>query len=95
MSYRSIVVHVDASRHAQHRIESAARLAMACEAHLIGAAMTGISRFVQPDDTPQSAHGGPDAPPPLARGSVRPRAKSKSEAPDDLDDLRARVRQHQ
>lgn len=45
MAYKTILVHVDDSRHAAERIRIAARLAKAHEAHLIGAAVTGISRF--------------------------------------------------
>ena len=51
MSYKTIVVHVDQSRHAAARIRLAAEIAMAEEAHLVGAAMTGISRFIYPDGT--------------------------------------------
>ena len=46
MSYKTILVHVDQSRHAPARIKLAAQLALADNAHLIGAAMSGISRFV-------------------------------------------------
>lgn len=50
MTYKTILVHVDQSRHAEKRFKIAAELALAENAHLIGAAMTGISRFVyQPD----------------------------------------------
>lgn len=49
MSYKTILVHVDQSRHAPERIRVAARLALAEDAHLIGAAMSGISRFVYQD----------------------------------------------
>lgn len=45
MSYKTILVHVDQSRHAAARIKIAADMAIADNAHLIGAAMTGISRF--------------------------------------------------
>ena len=45
MAYRSILVHADLSRHAPQRIAIAARLAHTHQAHLIGAAMTGVSRF--------------------------------------------------
>jgi len=51
MSYKTIVVHVDQSKHAQARIRFAAAIACAHEAHLVGAAMTGISRFIYPDGT--------------------------------------------
>jgi nucleotide-binding universal stress UspA family protein len=43
MSYKNIVVHVDQSPLAHHRIELAAQLARSQEAHLVGAAFTGIN----------------------------------------------------
>lgn len=46
MAYKTILVHADLSPHAPARIRLAARLAQAEQAHLVGAAMTGISRFV-------------------------------------------------
>jgi nucleotide-binding universal stress UspA family protein len=46
MSYKTILVHVDQSPRAKARIELAARLAGEHGAHLIGAAMTGVSRFI-------------------------------------------------
>jgi nucleotide-binding universal stress UspA family protein len=46
MSYKTILVHVDQSRHAQQRMRIAADLALRHHAHLIGAAATGLSRFV-------------------------------------------------
>jgi len=46
MSYKTILVHVDASRHADARIALAVRLAAVHGAHLVGAAMTGVSRFI-------------------------------------------------
>lgn len=49
MSYKTILVHADLSRHAAARIKIAARIAVAENAHLIGAAMTGISRFIYQD----------------------------------------------
>lgn len=45
MPYKTILVHVDDSKHAATRIRIAAELARTHDAHLIGAAMTGISRF--------------------------------------------------
>ncbi|MCA1247950.1 universal stress protein [Massilia sp. MS-15] len=48
MSYRTIAVHVDASRHAPKRIQVAARLARDHDAHLIGVAALGVSREVFP-----------------------------------------------
>jgi len=50
MSYRTILVHVNASRHSAARIEIAAQIAVAENAHLIGAAMTGVSRFLYQDN---------------------------------------------
>ena len=49
MSYKTILVHVDTSEHAPARIRIAAAIAIAENAHLIGAAMSGISRFVYQD----------------------------------------------
>lgn len=46
MSYKTILVYVDESHHAAKRIEAAATLAIANNAHLIGMACSGISRFV-------------------------------------------------
>ena len=45
MGYKTILVQIDDSRHAAERIRAAARLAKAYDAHLIGAAATGISRY--------------------------------------------------
>lgn len=45
MSYKTIMVHVDRSRHAAARIQLAAELARRQDAHLIGIAMTGVSRI--------------------------------------------------
>ncbi len=45
MTYKTILVHVDDAKHAATRIRVAAELAADYDAHLIGAAMTGISRF--------------------------------------------------
>ena len=46
MSYKTILVQIDDSRHVQARVELAACIAVAQEAHLIGAVLTGVSRFV-------------------------------------------------
>lgn len=48
MSYRTIVVHADESRHAPQRIRIAARLAAEHDAHLVGVAAIGVSREVFP-----------------------------------------------
>lgn len=56
MSYKTVLVHVDDAKNARARIELAAQLAISEEAHLIGTALTGVSRFlyeaatVNPDD---------------------------------------------
>ena len=46
MSYKTILVHVDESTRASDRIEIAAAMAMAEDAHLIGTAVTGASRYL-------------------------------------------------
>lgn len=46
MSYKTILVYVDDATNADARIELAAELAQADDAHLIGAGMTGVSRFL-------------------------------------------------
>lgn len=51
MSYKTILVHVDRSPHAPARIAIAAALAASHGAHLVGAAMTGISRWVYQDSS--------------------------------------------
>lgn len=48
MSYRTIIVHADASRHAPQRIRIAAGLAAEHGAHLIGVAALGVSREIFP-----------------------------------------------
>jgi nucleotide-binding universal stress UspA family protein len=49
MSYKTILVHVDQSPHAAARIHIAAQIALDQGAHLVGVAMTGISRFLYQD----------------------------------------------
>lgn len=46
MPYKTVLVHVDQSAQAAARTQFAAQLAIAQQAHLVGAAMTGVSRFV-------------------------------------------------
>ena len=46
MSFKTILVQIDESRHADARIELASKIAAAENAHLIGAAMTGVSRYL-------------------------------------------------
>jgi nucleotide-binding universal stress UspA family protein len=50
MSYTSILVHADQSAHAPARMALAARVALACGAHLTALACTGVSRYAQLDD---------------------------------------------
>lgn len=57
MSYKTILVHADLSRHAPARIRIAAQLAKAHGAHLIGLAATGVSR----DVFPHGYHAAPDS----------------------------------
>lgn len=51
MPYKSILVHVDDSHRALERIRIAAELALAENAHLVGATATGLSRFVYREGT--------------------------------------------
>ena len=46
MSYKTILVHVDGSKRAAERVKVAARIALAENAHLIGIAITGVSKFI-------------------------------------------------
>lgn len=45
MTYKTIVVHVDSSAHAEVRMRHASRLAVDAGAHLIGSAFSGVSRY--------------------------------------------------
>jgi nucleotide-binding universal stress UspA family protein len=45
MTYKTILVHVDGSRHANRRIAIAANLAKLYDAHLVGVALTGLPEF--------------------------------------------------
>lgn len=47
MSYKTIVVHVDESPGVEERYQTAAALAILHDAHLIGLASTGVSRFMR------------------------------------------------
>lgn len=51
MSFKTILVHVDESKHAATCIRIASEIALAENAHLIGAAMTGVSRYLYRDQT--------------------------------------------
>jgi nucleotide-binding universal stress UspA family protein len=46
MGYKTILVHLDEARNVSQRIELAARLALAEDAHLTGAAVTGLHRYL-------------------------------------------------
>lgn len=46
MSYKTILVHADATQQPAPRIALAAQLALAYDAHLVGVATTGVSRYV-------------------------------------------------
>lgn len=46
MSYKTVLVHVDKSRNSDERIKIAAAIAIIEHAHLVGAALTGISRYL-------------------------------------------------
>lgn len=50
MNLKTLLVHVDTSKNAAKRIDLAAQLAITHDAHLIGVAMTGISRVVFQDN---------------------------------------------
>lgn len=50
MNCKTLLVHVDTSTHTAKRIDLAAQLAITQDAHLIGTAMTGISRIVFQDN---------------------------------------------
>ncbi len=48
VDYKTLLVHADAHMASEARIGIAARLAAAFQAHLVGTALTGVSRFVAP-----------------------------------------------
>ena len=50
MNFKTLLVHVDTSRQSATRIDLAAQMAITHNAHLIGTAMTGISRIVFQDN---------------------------------------------
>lgn len=47
MSYRTIVIHADRAPQSQARVSLAAELALREGAHLVGAAMTGVPRYMR------------------------------------------------
>ncbi len=51
MAYKTILVHADQSQHAAERIRVAVALALADDAHLVGAALSGISSALHQADT--------------------------------------------
>lgn len=58
MSFKTILVHVDESKHAADCIRIASEIALAENAHLIGAAMTGVSRYLYRDQTTKDSDPG-------------------------------------
>ncbi|MBC3870386.1 universal stress protein [Undibacterium oligocarboniphilum] len=49
MAYKTVLVHVDESARSELRVQIAADIAKAESAHLIGTAVTGVSRFIYQD----------------------------------------------
>ena len=49
MSYQTVLVHVDETSRSNLRVKIAAEIAMLDNAHLIGTAVTGVSRFIYQD----------------------------------------------
>lgn len=49
MSYKTVLVHIDETSRSALRVQFAAEIAKASEAHLIGTAVTGVSRFIYQD----------------------------------------------
>lgn len=56
MSYKIILVHADTSVHAPSRMRVAAKIAKAEGAHLLGVAVTGMSRFMFPETVAPITH---------------------------------------
>lgn len=83
MRFKTILVHVDLSRHAPARIEAAAALCAEHGAHLVGAAMTGVSREVFP-------HGCNAPPGTLLASYVDPLVQSARRALDDFEGIASR-----
>lgn len=54
MTYRTVLVHVDDSARAAERIAVAADIARRCGAHLVGAALTGVSRRLYQSARPEA-----------------------------------------
>jgi nucleotide-binding universal stress UspA family protein len=83
MRFKTVLVHADLSRHAPARLELAAAICAEHGAHLIGAAMTGVSRTVFPD-------GCDAAPGTLLAGYVDPLVQSARQALDRFADIARR-----
>lgn len=49
MTYKTVLVHVDETSRSNFRVKFAAEIAMLDGAHLIGTAVTGVSRFIYQD----------------------------------------------
>lgn len=49
MSYKTVLVHVDETSRSNFRVKIAAQIAILDRAHLIGTAVTGVSRFIYQD----------------------------------------------
>ncbi|WP_296949521.1 universal stress protein [uncultured Massilia sp.] len=82
MTLKSILVHVDLSRHAPARIRHAAGLARTHGAHLVGAAMTGIPGAVFP-------HGYDSLPGTLSASHYEPLVAHAQEAQRRFEDIAA------
>lgn len=49
MSYKTLLVHIDDTERSDYRVKIAAELAKQEQAHLIGTAVTGVSRYIYQD----------------------------------------------
>lgn len=74
MSYKTVLVHVDNSANVQLRYALAVAIAKSQDAHLLGVAATGVSRFIQ---TPVSGERDPDTVKYLVAPVERFRQKAK------------------
>jgi nucleotide-binding universal stress UspA family protein len=80
MSYKTVLVHVDNSANAQLRYALAAAIAKSQDAHLLGVAATGVSRFIQ---TPTSGDSDSDS----VKYLVAPVERFRQKAKDALQDF--------
>lgn len=83
MRYKTVLVHADLSRHAPARIELAAAVCAEHGAHLVGAAMTGISREV----FPKGCEAGPCT---LLAGYTAPLLRTARRALDGFEEIARR-----